>query len=260
MKETRLDQAYARMAAAPEDDTARLAFYERLAESELYLLLDREPEGDAVSPQIFDTEDGRFVLAFDREERLATFAGGPAPYAALSGRGLTEMLSNAELGIGLNLGVTTSETLIPSEAVAWLNLTLAERPTETGDIPRELHPPAGLPERLIETLDGKLASAAGLARMAYLTGVTWRNGTTGHLLAIIDPLPGAEPSLARAVGEALVFSGLEAGVLDVTFLNATDPAAARFAKVGLRFDLPEPPEAEGPASPGMDPEKPPRLR
>jgi hypothetical protein len=35
---------------------------------------------------------------------------------------------------------------------------------------------------------------------------------------------------------------------------------ARLAKVGLRFDIPEPEEAPGPAAPGMDPDRPPRLR
>lgn len=260
MTKTPIDRAHARMEAEPDNDALRLAFYERLADGELFLLLETEAQDNRITPRVFDTGEGMFVLAFDREERLADFADGPAPYAAVSGRGLAEMIAGQGLGLGLNLGTATSEMLIPAEAVAWLNATLAARPDEVQEVPSELHPPRGLPESLIAALDTKLALAAGLAKLAYLSGVTWKNGRRGHLMALIDTVPGAEPALARAVGEALIFSGLEAGELDVTFLKASDPVAARMAAVGLRFDLPEPPEAEGPKAPGMDPSSPPKLR
>ena len=98
--------------------------------------------------------------------------------------------------------------------------------------------------------------------MAYLCGVTYEGGRRSHLLAVVDPVPGAEPALARAVGEALTFSGIEAGVLDVGFFRASDPVCARFASKGLRFDLPVPEAAQKVpgAPPGMDPNAPPKLR
>lgn len=77
---TPLDQAHAAMDAAPDDDAARLAFHDRLASAELYLLLIAEPEGDApLDPRLFETTQGSFVLVFDRVERLAEFAEGSAP-------------------------------------------------------------------------------------------------------------------------------------------------------------------------------------
>ena len=51
MTETPIDQAHARMTSAPEDDALRLAFFERLADGELFLLLEGEPVGDNVSPR-----------------------------------------------------------------------------------------------------------------------------------------------------------------------------------------------------------------
>ena len=42
---TALDLAHAAMDAAPEDNAARLRFYHRLADSELFLLLSAEPDG-----------------------------------------------------------------------------------------------------------------------------------------------------------------------------------------------------------------------
>lgn len=258
---TPLDVAHAAMEAAPEDDALRLRFYERLADGELFLALDSEPGAEQIAPTIFPVEDARFALVFDREDRLAAFAEGAAPYAVLAGRGLAAMLAGQGIGLAVNPGAA-SAILIPAAAVDWLAATLSEAPREIEETPEELTPPTGLPEALILALDTKLATAQGLARFAYLCGVAYAGGRRSHLLAFIDPVPGAEPALARAAGEALTFSGIEAGVMDVGFFRASDPVAARLAKAGLRFDLPVPdsPARVPGAAPGMDPDAPPRLR
>ncbi len=258
---TPIDTAHAAMEAAPEDDTARLQFYERFADGELFLLLESEPTGDQVSPRTFDTGEGQFVLAFDTEDRLAQFAGGPAPYAAVSGRALSLMLTGQDIGVGLNLDVAPSSILIPPQALTWLTATLDAPPTQASATPKEFTAPMGLPERLIQSLDTKLATAQGLAKAAFLTGVTYTDGRRGHLLAVIGARPGSEAALAQAVSEALVFSGLDAGELDVSFLADADPATQVLARTSLRFDLPEPPKPGlAPVAPGMDPDKPPNLR
>lgn len=258
---TLLDQAHAAMEAAPEDAAARLRFYDRLAMSELYLMLTAEPEGDAISPEIFDLGDARFVLGFDREERLSDFAGRAVPYAALSGRALAGMLSGQGIGLALNLEVAPSQILLPPEALAWLAQTLGSGPQEAEARPSEFRAPC-VPESLVTALDARLATGAGLARRAYLAEVIYDDGTRGHLLGVTGALPGAEAALAGAINEALVFSGLEAGALDVTFLSDSDPLAADLSRVALRFDLPQPqaPERVERVAPGSDPDKPPRLR
>lgn len=262
MTTTPLDQAHAAMEAAPEDDAARLRFYDRLAGSELILLLEEEPVGARIRPAIFPVEGQSFALVFDREERLTAFAEGAAPYAALSGRALAGMLAGQGIGLGVNLGVAPSSILIEAGSVDWLAATLATAPEEVEERPEELAAPVGLPEMLLTALDGRLASAEGLARMAYLVAATYAGGRRGHLMAFVDAVPGAEPALARAVGDALTFSGIEAGTIDVGFFRASDGVAARLARVGLRFDLPAaPPATQIPgAAPGMDPDRPPRLR
>lgn len=257
--ETPLDRAHAAMAAAPDDSALRLRFHERLADAELFLLLAAEATGDAIDPRIFDTEDGRFLVAFDREERLADFAGGLAPYAALPGRTLAQMLAGQDLGLAVNPGAA-SETLVAPEALAWLATMLAAAPETAEARPSAFHPPAGLPESLISGLDGKFAAMAGMARAAWLVGVSYDGGEQGHLIAFVDALPGAEPALARAVAETLRFSGIDDGRLDVAFAAASDPLAARLARVGLRFDLPAPAAPAARPAPGSDPDKPPILR
>ncbi len=259
---TPLDNAHAAMKAAPEDGAARLRFYERLADSELFLLLAKEAEGDTIAPELFELETGPVVLVFDRELRLSDFLGKPAPYAALSGRQAVKLLAGQGIGLGVNLGTEGGEIILPKEAVDWLAETLEHSPQEAEERPEEVTAPGNVPESLLTGLDTKLATAAGLAKMVYLAGVRYQGGRQTHLLAFIDATPGAEGALANAAGEALTFSGLEAGEMDVAFFSAADPLSASLARVGLRFELPVPPTPEVTeiTPPGMDPDAPPILK
>lgn len=257
MTGTPLDLAAAAMEAGGDAD--RLRFYERLADAELFVLLEDEPDGRQITPRVFDLEDGPFVLAFDREERLAECAGA-APYIALSGRRLAQTLTGEGLGLGLNLGVAPSSQLLPPEAFEWLAKMVANAPEALEARASEIGPPGALPEALLEGLDAKMATLVGLARSAYLAGAVYDGGRHGHLLAFVDAVPGAEAALAQAASEALIFSGIEAGEMDVTFLAASDPMAARLARVALRIALPAPPEPAAPVAPGSDPSRPPILR
>ncbi|WP_137112818.1 SseB family protein [Rhodobacter sp. SY28-1] len=257
---TLLDAAYAAVSADPENEALRLRFFERLADGEMVILLEREAEGEKLEPKVFDLEDGPVVLVFDREERLANFTGGIAPYAALPGRVIAGLLKGQGIGMGVNLGVAPSSMMLPPEAMDWLAETLDESPEEVEAKPVEFTAPA-VPEAVITALDAKLARAGGLAAAALLAGVVYEGGRRGHLLALIDAANGAEGALARAMNEALVFSGIEAGELDVVFLRTGDPATEALARVALRFDLPEPDVQDlAPAAPGMDPSRPPKLR
>jgi SseB protein N-terminal domain len=257
---TLLDAAHAAVSADPDNEALRLRFFERLADGEMILLLDREADGEQLEPRVFDLEDGPVVLVFDREERLASFTGGIAPYAALPGRVIAGLLKGQGIGMGVNLGVAASSMLLPPEAMDWLAETLEDGPEEVEALPQEFLAPS-VPEAVIAGLDAKLARAGGLAAAALLAGVVYRDGRRGHLLAVLDAADGAEPALARAMNEALVFSGIEAGELDVVFLRASDPAAVAMARVALRFDLLAPQVHDlAPAAPGMDPSRPPKLR
>jgi hypothetical protein len=261
---TALDQAHAAMQDDPDNAQARLNFYEKLSACEVFLMLDAVPEGeeDTVSPTVFELDSGSFVLAFDREERLAAFSGDTTPYVALSGRALAEMLSGQGIGLGLNLEVAPSSMLLPAEAIDWLHRTLGRTPDQVEAGLSELHAPAGLPEHLVSALDARLAAAMGLAKSAYLVGVTYETGGKGHLLAIIDAIPDAEAPFTQIANEALAFSGIEAGAMDVAFFRSDETITQKLDAVGLRFELPQLQEnVTVPGSaPGMDPDKPPKLK
>ena len=257
---TPIDLAHAAMQTASEDTALRMQFYEKLVACELFLLLAEESKDDTLSPEVFDLTGSRFALVFDREERLAQFSGRTVPYAGLSGRVIVSMLGGQKIGLGVNLDVASSSILIPAEAVEWLATILGEGPQPFETQLREFFAPSGLPEILLTALDGKLAIASGLVRTAYLVGVRYQQGQSGHLLAFVDARPGTETALVQAVNEALTFSGIEAGSIDVGFFDKANPLLQSLSDCGLRFDLPDPLQAVRLEAPWMKAEKPPILR
>ncbi len=261
MEMTPLDTVHAAMAAAPDDDATRLRFYERMADAELFLLLEAEPVEDQINPKVLETGGAQYLLAFDRAQRLAQYAGDAAAYVALSGRNVAMMLENQPLGIALNIDVAPSAILLPDTAVAWLRETLTHEAAQIEAKIQSVLPPKGLPENLIEAIDAKLATATGMAANAWLVGVEYSGGGRGHLLAFIDAIPRAQDALVRAASEALTFSGIEAGAMDVGFFNHDDPTVTKLMRVGLRFDLPQMETLQKtPRMPGSDPDAPPILK
>ena len=263
---TELDQAYQAMTGG--DEAAGLRFYRTLADATLFLLLEREAEGDQVAPRVFDLADGPVILAYDSEERLAGMGDAPLPYAALPGRVVAQLLAGQSqtgqaVSLGLNFGSgAASETLLPPEALVWLADMLETAPDAVEATPQQFFAPQGLPEALTLGLEAAMQAAAGLASAALLAGVRYAGGRRGHMLAVINAHPAAEAALARSVAEALAFSGLDAGELDVTFLEGDAAAVASLARVAVVFEVPERAVVETlerPA-PGMDPGKPPLLR
>lgn len=261
--ETPLDHAHAAMLSDLENDALRLRFYERLADGEMFLLLAKEAAGqdEEIEPELFEVDNDKYLLVFDKEERLSGFVGHPAPYAALPGRVIAGMLAGQGIGLGVNLSVAPSSILVPAEAMEWLSSTLETGPEEVEVRVAEIHAPS-VPDALITALDAKLASAGGLAAAACLAGVIYADGRKGHMLGFIDAVEGAENALAAAANEALTFSGIDAGQMDVGFFAGEDVMARKLAAFGLRFDLPAPekPEPLKPIAPGSDPEKPPILK
>lgn len=261
---TLLDTAHAAMLADPDDDGARLRYYRLLADAELFVLLTEEAEGAAMTPQIFALDDGPVVLAFDTEERLAAFTGMAVPYAALPGRVVAAQLAGQETGLGINLGSEDSAWLMAPYAVDWLAGLLDRAPTETRGRPVVVLAPGEVEADLAEALAVALSGAGGLAAAAVLAQAGWDDGSQGWLLVFLGAAPEAEAPLARALAEALAFSGLEDGLVDAVFLSPEDPFARQVLSLGQVLALPvppaAPPERAPPAPPGMDPTRPPKLR
>ena len=256
---TPLDIAFLEM---QKDESAALGFYARFLEAELFLMLEAEVAGGQARPMIMETSDGALALVFDLEERMAEFGESASDYVALSGRRVAALLAGQGVSIGLNLGEAPSAMVLPPEAVQWMADSAVGEDEEIEAKPVEISKPAGVPEALITALDAKLANMAGVVAAAYLVSVAYADGAHGHMLALVNVPDPAKQGVSAALSEALRFSGVEAGRLDLAFLAPDDPHLDNFVRVGLGFEIPELvlPKAPAPVAPGMDPDKPPILR
>lgn len=253
---TPLDRAFAAQERAPDDAALGLRFHERVLDAELIVPLAEVPGPDRLRPQVFALEEGAYVLAFDREERLAAFLAAPADFASLSGRRLARLLEGQGVGVALNLGAP-SATLLPPGAVDWLAGMAAGAPAELTARPEAIAAPGAVPPALLDALGPKLTAMAGLIGQACLVEARYRDAGAGLLLALAGVPEAAQPGVAAAVAEAVRFSAADLR-LDVACLDSESPEWARLAAVGLRLDLPV--AARAAPGPGMDPDRPPRLR
>lgn len=259
---TILDQTHAAMQAdaAAGHEAGALAFWRALADAELFLVLEREAQGDQVEPKVFSLSMGQMLLVFDTEERLATISEQALPYAVLPGRVVAAQLAGQGLGLGLNLGTgADSETVLPPDAIDWLAQILTQdAPEEREARIARLAAPL-LPDGLLAALLGLLPpqSMAGLAQAEY------HGGGWGHVLALTGVAADDEARMARAVTEALAFSGLDAAALDLVFTIPESGLMRRIAQRGQMFRGPAPALQPAPTArqaPGSDPDRPPRLR
>lgn len=259
---TELDLAYDAMVAASDgDDAPRLRYYAALADGEMILVLEVEAAGSNITPKVFALEDGPVVLCFDSEEKLGAFAAGTVPYAALPGRVIAQQLAGQGIGLAVNLGAA-SMMLFPPDAVEWLAQTLAQDLAEDEAVPVGFAAPVGIPAGFLEVLRAKLGRARGRAAAAVLAGVRYADGRQGHVLAIVDAQAGTQNGLARAVNEALIFSGVDAAEMDVVFLPASDARLALMRAEGMVLDMTAAAVVvpDAPSAPGSDPDRPPKLR
>jgi hypothetical protein len=260
---TILDQAHAVMQEKPDDEAARLKFYERLISSQLYMALEEEPEGDTLKPLFIPLEEVTYALVFDTQARMGEFTKEPTAYAAMSGRKIVEMFAGQGIGLAFNMAVAPSAILIPAEAVDWLSGMLGQNVDRQEARPVALHPPVNMSERLVGAIDAKLAAMIGMAKRAYLGEMEYDNRPRTPVLAFVDAPEDAQPQMAAAIGEAVSFTGDKDAAVDVVFLTSSDSVLEQFDNVTLRLDLPQFPEAkepEPPKAPGSDPEKPPILK
>lgn len=251
-----LDRFCAEMAARPDDDGARLAYFAALAAQELVVPLRSESDGATLDPLVIETEAGAVVPAFDDPARLADLAPGPVPFAALAGRELAALLAGQGVGLGVNLG-TDQPFLIGPDGVAWLAAMVAAAPDVARARPVAFHPPGPDALALLPALEGPLARLGGIAAAAVLAAAEYPGGARGAFLGILGCAPGAEETVARALAEAVRFAAgtAEGGALDIAFLPE-GAAADALRRVGVRVAFaPDPPPAPAGGAP-----RPPRLR
>ncbi len=259
---TAISRSARAMNDAPDDRALRLRFFSDLAATEIFLLLQNDARDQAVEPEIVAAGGEKYVLVFDSESRLVDFTSDVAAHVSMSGRGLVEMLAEADIGMGFNLGSAGIETLIDRQTVRWLHENLGRTGDHVMARATGFFPPGDLPHALLRTLEQRLAAAAGLADMAYLATATYADQSRQNLLAVVNVRNGAEAAFRQVVADLVRF-GEEPVPIDLVFLEPASRHCARLERIALRIDLPVPQpvaDVSTQTAPGMDPAKPPILK
>ena len=259
---SRLEVLAEKMCHAPADQATRMQFFITFLDSELYLLLSEEASYESISPIVESHKGIEHVLVFTCENNLVEYSKKVAPYAALSGRLIVDMLARANLGIAFNFAMPSSELFLTAGEITWLNEIVAGSPYTHEARPTLFFPLDVEGKKLASILIEKLLFAAELAASFWLVGVEYDDQSQGVLLIILDPRAGAEAPLAKAAMEAIAFSGVENLPFDVTFLKGQEKLVEIVKRQGKPLLFPERPAKKlyQPSMPGGDPSKPPRLR
>ena len=241
------------------DGAARARVLSRLADTELFVALAREPEGESVELALHPLEEGEVALACDSEERLAGFLGGPVVHLALPGRVLAGLLAAEGRGLLVNPG-QASQMLLGPELLDWLGRVLGASPAPPEELrARRLSAPdPAVLAVLAAPLAERLGDMAGIVAGGALVGAEWPDGRQGHLLVLRGVAEGHRDAVAKALAELLAFLPDQPGGTDIAFSDASLPRGAVILEpASSEQDA----AAAGPGGEATDtPIAPPRLR
>lgn len=226
------------------DAPQRAQMLSRLANTELSVALLEEPADDKIELRIFPLDTGKVALAFDGEDRLAAFFGGPVAYAAMPGRVLAEVLKADDVGLLVNPG-HPSEMLLDAAMLDWLQSALSPEPLQSESHLKLAAPAPDVVAALAAPLAARLGDMRGIIADAALAGVAGKGpDLASHVLLIAGADADRQRAIAKALAETLAFLPPQPGGVDISFVDRLPEAAT------LRFDLslpePEAPKPKGP--------------
>ncbi|MGB0799441.1 MAG: SseB family protein [Planktomarina sp.] len=258
---TSLQAAFEAMTRQPDDQARRITYLERLVDAELTLALEGDDtSGDNVSPKVLADHDHTYVLAFEGEDRLATYFGDETQCLTLSGRNLVSMLTETGLGIAMNAEKLSDAFLVDPESVAWLSNVINDSAEETEENIVQVFPAPEISTAHFTMLSQKLAAAQGLADYACLATADYGSDRLVPLIFIVGANPGAHVALTKSFAEFRGFAAEEGATWDIGFCEPDAEILTKLLRVGIKIDIPKPEPAITPKVPGADPNKPPILK
>lgn len=213
-------------------------FYETLAEARIYVLLDSTVKGDTYEPKVFSLKDARYLLAFDVPEQANELTGSKASTSPTLGMDMFKLLRGRDIGLGINMGGTSSATLISGETIemicSYYDGDAGEPLVSDADTSqfRALLAPQNFPDTLQNALSDRLFRLQTTFSKAVLLKAEYEEGKSGFIVAVSGASDPDRGAIAAAVEDALKASRRDDVQLDVAFLGLDDPMASRIERVG----------------------------
>ena len=227
------------MSRNPENNDARLNYYGVLADTNLFLLLEQEPSNEILEPKFIQLEGNNFALAFDSEENLSEFYGDAAAFAEVTGRVLAKMLLEEKIGLGINLGVSEGELLLPWEIIEWFVNVLDEAPNLVQITPKKFLRAEAFPEILVKALQEKLMPAVGLFDEIWICAAEYNEDETSHLICLMGVQNSAQQAIVKSINELLSFTNIDLGNIDVAHFSYDDEVCAKIREIGIKLEFPK---------------------
>ena len=234
-----LNKAFREMSQDPENNDARLNYYGVLADTDLFLLLEQETSNEILEPKIIQLEGNNFALAFDSEENLSEFYGEAAAFAQITGRVLAKMLLEEKIGLGINLGVSEGELLLPYSVIEWFVSVMDEPHNLVQTTPKKFLPVKALPEIMFKALQQKLKPAVGLFDEIWICAVEYNEDETSHLICLMGAQNSAQQAIVKSINEVLSFTDIDLGNIDVAHFSYGDEACNKIREIGIKLEFPE---------------------
>jgi hypothetical protein len=112
---TPLDQA---LEGAKTSQCKRNAFYGLLVNTTLYIPTYETSADEGFNPILADIEGITYLMVFDSEDKLSSWAQAPMPFATLAGHVVAE-ITQGNIHWALNPGTQHTKILVPEE-IQWL--------------------------------------------------------------------------------------------------------------------------------------------
>lgn len=227
------------MSRNPENNDARLNYYGVLADTNLFLLLEQEPSNEILEPKFIQLEGKNFALAFDSEESLSEFYGEAAAFAEVTGRVLAKMLLEEKIGLGINLGVSEGELLLPWEIIEWFVNVLDEAPNLVQTTPKKFLRTEAFPETLFKALQEKLMPAVGLFDEIWICAAEYNEDESSHLICLMGVQTSAQQAIVKSINEVLSFTDIDLGNIDVAHFSYDDEVCTKIREIGIKLEFPK---------------------
>ena len=238
MKECSIDELYSYFHTEPNNIEKKLEFYQRILGNEFLIILESSDfEGD-LTPRTFDTQEGKFLLCYESNEKITNFIIQEVAHVLLSFKKTIALIKNKKIGIALNIG-DNSGVLLGLEAVEWLWKVILSNPSEElSSIPTEFKFPNFVDESLLSNLKVALETMSGMAKRVVLAQAQYKDLSESFFLGFIDSPQLFHELIRKRVLDIVKLDKSDSVFVDVAFLSSSTELAAQLSKKGLNVKFP----------------------
>ncbi len=230
-----------------------------IARSELFVATTTEVMGSDFDPMLVSFGEEPYIAVFDSAAKLSDFEGASGHFVSVSGRAIAQMLVGQNIGVVLNPKSHSWSHVLDVETLEWMAELDRFELIEDDLNELTIQPISQGATELVQALDEVLPAAMGLASCVFLVEVS-ADGSRHSAAIFCDAKSDAHSVLKQLIQEMVLYSGQIQSELSVGFVQSDSPQYSTFVRQGLRLDIPQPKRAATITAPGMDPQKPPKLR